>query len=59
MMFQKDTIPPHAGIKGRLNHKIDYIDEMNIRIPGSNTPFVSRSGQGRRRIMVNNFNATV
>lgn len=58
-MFQKSRIPPHAGIQTRLNHKIEYIDDLNIRIPRSNIPFESRSGQQRRRIMVNNFNATV
>jgi iron transport multicopper oxidase len=59
MMFQKSRIPPHVGIKGRLNHKLDYIDDRNVRIPGSNIRFESRSGQERRRIMVNNFNAAV
>ncbi|KAJ5563591.1 hypothetical protein N7535_008755 [Penicillium sp. DV-2018c] len=58
LMFQKRRIPPHAGIQTRLNHKIDYINDLNIHIPRSNMPFESRSGQERRRIMVNNFNAT-
>lgn len=59
LMFQKSRIPPHAGIQTTLNQKIEYINELNIRIPRSNMPFESRSGQERRRIMVNNFNATV
>ncbi|GLI79954.1 type I iterative PKS [Penicillium ochrochloron] len=59
LMFQKSRIPPHAGIRSKLNHKIEYIEELNIRIPRSGMPFASRSGQERRRIMVNNFNATV
>lgn len=59
LMFRKSRIPPHAGIKKEINQNISYISDMNIRIPNSSLPFTSRSGEKQRRILVNNFNATV
>lgn len=59
LMFEKDIIPPHAGIKGRLNHKFPDLDAMNIHIAKSKTAFKPHSGgDGKRKILINNFNAT-
>ena len=32
LMFQKNTIPPHAGIKGKINHNFpSLIERVGIR----------------------------
>ena len=56
LMFQKDIIPPHAGIKGLINQGFPDLDERNIRIAMSKTPFKAYSN-ARRRTLVNNFSA--
>lgn len=58
LMFQKKIIPPHAGIKGRINHKFPPLDKMNIHIADSPIPFEAHNSR-RRKILLNNFNATV
>ncbi|RFU79548.1 polyketide synthase [Trichoderma arundinaceum] len=59
-MLRHNTIPLQPGFPGPLNPKLAYIDEMNIRIPESNLPFTSgtASHDGKRRILINNFDAT-
>ena len=57
-MFQKKMIPPHAGFKGRINHKFPPLDKMNIHIADSPIPFEAHNFR-RRKILLNNFNATV
>lgn len=57
-MFQKKIIPPHAGFKGRINHKFPPLDKMNIHIADSPIPFEAHNFR-RRKILLNNFNATV
>ena len=60
MMMRKNAIPPHVGIKGRINEKFPPLDQVNVRINRTVTPFQARSGSnGRRRVLLNNFNATV
>jgi iterative type I PKS product template protein len=59
LMFEKNVVPPHAGIKGRLNHKFPDLDAMNIHIARSKKEFRRHShGDGKRKILINNFNAT-
>ena len=59
-MLQKNIIPPHAGIKSRLNHKFPPLEKMNVFIANSQVEFKAHpGGDGRRKIMLNNFNATV
>ena len=59
-MLQKNVIPPHAGIKSRINHKFPPLDRMNVHIADSQVEFKAHpGGDGRRKIMLNNFNATV
>lgn len=58
LMLQKSVIPRHIGIRTTLNPKLPALASMNIQIPMVNKPFPPCSGQdGRRRVMVNNFNA--
>ncbi|MCJ1313534.1 hypothetical protein MMC25_007213 [Agyrium rufum] len=59
LMLKKNIIPPHAGIKTKLNHKFPDLDAMNVKIAREPTAFKARpNGDGRRKIMLNNFNAT-
>ena len=60
MMMRKDSIPPHVGIKGSINEKFPPLDEVGVRINRSLTPFKAKAGgDGKRRVLLNNFNATV
>ncbi|KAK3374152.1 hypothetical protein B0T24DRAFT_704334 [Lasiosphaeria ovina] len=58
MMLRKNTIPPHIGIKGRINQNLPPLAELNTHISFENTPFLPRAeGDGKRRILINNFDA--
>ena len=60
MMMRKNAIPPHVGIKGRINSKFPPLDEVNVQIDRTLTPFKAHTrGDGKRRVLLNNFNATV
>ena len=59
-MMRHNAIPPHVGIKGRINEKFPPLEKVNVCINRSLTPFKSQSGgDGKRRVLLNNFNATV
>jgi len=60
MMMRKNLIPPHVGIKGRVNQKFPPLNQLNVHIAGSKTAFEAHpGGDGKRRVMVNNFDAAV
>ena len=56
MMFQKDTIPPQAGMPHALNPKFPPLADLNIEIPSEPKPFTKES-TNPRRILLNNFDA--
>ena len=58
MMLQKDTIPPHCGIKGTINRTFpNDLEARNVHIPlGSPKPWKRPNG-GKRRVFLNNFSA--
>lgn len=59
MMMRKDTIPPHVGIKGRINEKFPPLEKVNVCVDRTLSPFKARNGgDGKRRVLLNNFNAT-
>ncbi|KAK4464770.1 hypothetical protein QBC42DRAFT_220122 [Cladorrhinum samala] len=59
MMFRKNLIPPHVGIKGRINQKLPPLAELNTHISFGKTPFLPHpEGDGKRRILINNFDAS-
>ena len=58
MMFQKNIIPPHVGIKSTINKKLPPLSAHNIEISRVKIPFTANSTDGKKRIVVNNFNAT-
>ena len=59
MMFSKNTIPPHIGIKRRINPKLLDFNVIGMKLADTKTSFrPNPRGDGKRRIMVNNFDAT-
>ncbi|KAH8589374.1 putative polyketide synthase [Bisporella sp. PMI_857] len=57
LIFQKNAIPPHVGIKNSLNPKFPKdLDKRNVRIPYEKTPWPRAEGK-RRVAVVNNFSA--
>ena len=58
LMLRKNMIPPHVGIKGRINQKLPPLADLNTRISFGKTLFVPRTNKdGKRRILINNFDA--
>lgn len=55
-MFQKQTVPPHIGIKGVINEKLD-MRNTSITIPEKGCVFKAGQGRDRKRILINNFSA--
>ncbi|KAL9581498.1 MAG: hypothetical protein Q9212_003866 [Teloschistes hypoglaucus] len=59
LMMRNNAIPPHVGIKGRVNEKFPPLDKVNVCIDRTLSPFKARvGGDGKRRVLLNNFNAT-
>ena len=59
MMFRNNVIPPHVGIKSSINKNLPPLLSHNIEIPKVRMPFIANpQGDGKKRIVVNNFNAT-
>ncbi|KAB8262554.1 hypothetical protein BDV32DRAFT_147475 [Aspergillus pseudonomiae] len=57
LMMQKNRIPPHCGIKGRINrHFPTDMKQRNVHIPFRETDWM-RPGEGKRRSFINNFSA--
>ncbi|RYC62694.1 hypothetical protein CHU98_g3504 [Xylaria longipes] len=57
LMMKNNTIPPHCGIKTKINHKFPTdLDERNVRIALEPTAW-ERQTQVARRVFVNNFSA--
>ena len=57
LMLQKNTIPPHCGIKKTINQGFPQdLNARNVHIAFKPTPLVSRDGT-TRRIFINNFSA--
>ncbi|KAI1311174.1 hypothetical protein F5Y03DRAFT_411036 [Xylaria venustula] len=56
MMLRKNIIPPHIGIKNRINRKLPNLAEFHTRLSSGNTPFLPQPGRPRRTL-INNFDA--
>ncbi|EEA24206.1 hypothetical protein TMatcc_007275 [Talaromyces marneffei ATCC 18224] len=57
MMMRKSTIPPHCGIKTKINHNFPTdLKERNVHIAFKPTSWV-KPGSGLRRSFINNFSA--
>ncbi|RWA12853.1 hypothetical protein EKO27_g2260 [Xylaria grammica] len=58
MMLRKSIIPPHIGIKSRINRKLPNMIEFHTHLSTGNLPFLPQPGRNRPgQILVNNFNA--
>jgi acyl transferase domain-containing protein len=58
MVLRDGILPPHVGIKNRINPRLPNLQRRNVIIPFKNTVLPQKSVQGvKRRILVNNFSA--
>ncbi|KAK1991790.1 beta-ketoacyl synthase domain-containing protein [Colletotrichum falcatum] len=57
MMFERNIMPPQAGLPGELNPRFPPLSELNVEIPTATTNFTSVPGRPRR-ILLNNFDAS-
>ncbi|KNB01535.1 hypothetical protein FOXG_04757 [Fusarium oxysporum f. sp. lycopersici 4287] len=58
LMMQKNTIPPHCGIKTKINQGFPKdLDHRGVRIAQKESVDWSRPEGGKRRVLVNNFSA--
>ncbi|KAL4885439.1 polyketide synthase [Aspergillus karnatakaensis] len=58
IMMQKNAIPPHVGIKTKMNTTFPHdLNERGVRIAFKETPWVRPEG-GKRRAYLNNFGAS-
>ncbi|KAI0877071.1 hypothetical protein GGS24DRAFT_512251 [Hypoxylon argillaceum] len=58
LMLQHQIIPQHIGIKTRINPKLPAFEELGIVVPRENMCYPAPATDGKRRMLVNNFNAT-
>ncbi|KAF7198010.1 Polyketide synthase CTB1 [Pseudocercospora fuligena] len=56
LMLKHSTIPPHTGIKTKINHRLPDLQARNTRIAVAPTPW-NKPASGRRRVLLNNFSA--
>ncbi|KFZ09262.1 hypothetical protein V501_05642 [Pseudogymnoascus sp. VKM F-4519 (FW-2642)] len=57
MMMKHNEIPPHCGIKTRINHKYPLdLKERNVNIAATPVPW-HRTASGKRSVFLNNFSA--
>ncbi|KAJ0335542.1 hypothetical protein COL922a_009082 [Colletotrichum nupharicola] len=56
LMFQKQILPPQAGMPHALNKQFPSLEENKIRILSRAAPFRPESGK-RRHVLINNFDA--
>ena len=60
MMMRKNVIPPHIGIKTKINHKFPLdLGERNVNIALQQVPWHrTDSANGKRTVFLNNFSST-
>lgn len=57
LMMRENTIPPHCGIKTKINHNFPTdLKERNVHIAFKPTPW-TRPDAGKRKVFINNFSA--
>ncbi|KAK7701556.1 Type I Iterative PKS [Diaporthe eres] len=56
LMLKHNTIPPHIGVKTKLNHRLPDLRAHNTRIATAATPW-EKPEDGIRRVLLNNFSA--
>ena len=58
LMLRNGSIPRHVGIKRQRNPSLAFNSSEDIIIPLQNTPFPPKTSGEKRKILINNFNAT-
>jgi iterative type I PKS product template protein len=56
LMLKKSIIPPHCGIKTKINHKLPDLPSRNTAIAMEAVSW-PRPRNGKRRVLLNNFSA--
>ncbi|KAK2058402.1 beta-ketoacyl synthase domain-containing protein [Colletotrichum caudatum] len=56
MMMKHSALPPHAGIKTKVNHRLPDLPSRNTHIAMEPTEW-PRPRNGKRRVLLNNFSA--
>lgn len=60
MILRKGLIPPQPGMPFQLNPKFPTLDKRHVKIAAGKTSFERRpTGDGTRKILLNNFDASV
>ena len=59
LMLRERCVPPHPGMPFKLNHKFPPLEKLHMKIPAKARPFDPHSKDGKRRIFLNNFDASV
>jgi iron transport multicopper oxidase len=58
--LQKQIIPPQPGVPFKVNRNYPALKELNVRIADDNIEFHKPTGgNGKRKVLVNNFDAAV
>lgn len=58
LMLQHNEIPPHVGIKTRINHRLPPLDTVPIELARKAMKWPDTHGK-EKRILINNFDAAV
>lgn len=56
LVLKHSRIPPHVGIKGKINAGFPDLEALNVRIAFQSAAFPRKNGK-KRTILVNNFSA--
>ncbi len=60
MMLREKLIPPQPGTPFKINHKFAPVSKTHVRIADQCIPFEPPlGGDGKRRLLLNNFDASV
>ena len=60
MMLREGFIPPQPGMPFKINHKFPPLDKIHVKIADGNLTFKAPpKGDGKRRLLLNNFDASV
>lgn len=58
LMMQKNKIPPHCGIKTKINHNFPTdLDSRGVHIALGNAEDWPRTAGSKRKVLINNFSA--
>ena len=57
LVFREQKLPPHIGIKGKLNRNFPDLGRRNLHIPSTTTAFSIGQPRKKRRALINNFGA--